>query len=120
MARGPTLALQYLHFVRLTISPFSPQAPKLRRLMPYLTRTPPIITKSPPPPKKGPAANLHLHFDLATADAQGNHPDRLEVVYTDGTELKIDLESLPNVNAVLDRVNRHANTIRVKEEALQN
>lgn len=101
--------MQYLHFVRLSISPFSSEASKLRRLIPYLTSKAAgttIVTKSPPAPKKGPSPLLHLHMDITSPNAAGKHLESLQVVYTDGTELKLDLDQLPNVQTILDRVDR--------------
>lgn len=104
----------------------APTSPKLRRVLPFFTPKSAgelIFTSSPPPPKKattGGTSILHLSVALAgvKADGSGTYDERLAVVYTDGTELEVDLGPLANANDVLLRIQRHAKTLQSKDQAL--
>lgn len=104
----------------------APTSPKLRRVLPYFTPKSAgelVYTATPPPPKKagpGGSPTLHLHFALAArkADGEDGYAESMSIVYTDGTELEVELDALPTAKDVLLRIERKAKELKNKDEAL--
>lgn len=103
----------------------APQSPKLRRVLPYFTSKSAgeiIHTSSPPPAKKvaGGSPTLHLYVALA-ARKQGEPStwdEKLKVTYTDGTELEVELDGAADSVKLLAKLERRANELKKKDEAL--
>lgn len=120
-AADPTL--RSLVAVKVQLAPTSV---KLRRVLPYFTPKSAgelIYTATPPPLKKagtGGSPTLHLHFALASRKADGGegYDESLSVVYTDGSELQVELDTLPTANDILLRIERKAKELKNKDEAL--
>lgn len=86
---------------------------------------------TPPATKPGaaPSANLNIWVALTEpgkavegVKEQGpnSDSDSMEVTYTDGTVLKVQLDEIANVKVLVARVEKHSKTLRLKAEALMN